>query len=119
MKTVEADMAAPEPVMGTIGEKIPPECLVLIETTVAPCTTVFVAWPILKKVFAKRGIESVQLLAHSFERVIPGKEYVANIRDFWRVCAGCEEEVKRRVEKFQHEVLNTKDFPLTVMDRPI
>ena len=105
--------------MRTIGEKIPPQCLVLIETTVAPGTTEFVAWPILKKAFAKRGIENLPLLAHSFERVMPVKEYVANIRDFWRVCAGCEEESRMRVEKFLHEVLNTKDFPLTLMDRPI
>ena len=91
----------------------------LIETTVAPCTTEFVAWPILKKAFSKRGIDSVPLLAHSFERVMPGKEYVASIRDFWRVCAGCENESRKRVEKFLHEVLNTKKFPLTVMDRPI
>jgi nucleotide sugar dehydrogenase len=78
-----------------------------------------VAWPILKKAFAGRGIRSEPLLAHSFERVMPGKEYVASIRDFWRVCAGCNAEAKKRVEKFLHEVLNTKDFPLTVMDRPI
>ncbi len=119
MKNGEADMAALEDTMRTIGEKIPPECLVLIETTVAPGTTEFVAWPILKKEFQKRKISSVPLLAHSFERVMPGKDYVASIRDFWRVCSGCEENARRRVEKFLHEVLNTKDFPLTVMDRPI
>ena len=119
MKTGEADMAALEATIRTIGEKIQPECLVLIETTVAPGTTEFVAWPILKKAFSKRKINGVPLLAHSFERVMPGKEYVASIRDFWRVCAGCEEISKKRVEKFLHEVLNTKEFPLTVMDRPI
>jgi nucleotide sugar dehydrogenase len=119
MRSGEADMAALEDTMHTIGEKIPPQCLVLIETTVAPGTTEFVAWPILKKAFSKRGIDSVPLLAHSFERVMPGKEYVASIRDFWRVCAGCENESRKRVEKFLHEVLNTKKFPLTVMDRPI
>lgn len=119
MRSGEADMAALEDTMRTIGEKIPPECLVLIETTVAPGTTEFVAWPILKKAFAKRGIGSVPLLAHSFERVWPGKDYVATIRDFWRVCAGCEETSRKRVEKFLHEVLNTKEFPLTVLDRPI
>jgi len=119
MKSGEADMAALEDTMRTIGEKIQPTCLVLIETTVAPGTTEFVAWPILKKAFAKRGIEEVPLLAHSFERVMPGKEYVASIRDFWRVCAGCTKEARDRVEKFLHEVLNTKEFPLTVMDRPI
>ena len=119
MKSGEADMAALEDTMRTIGQHIRPECLVLIETTVAPGTTEFVAWPILKKEFAKRGINSIPLLSHSFERVMPGKQYVASIRDFWRVCSGCEPVARARVEKFLHEVLNTKDFPLTVMDRPI
>jgi UDP-N-acetyl-D-glucosamine dehydrogenase len=119
MKSGEADMAALEATLKTIGEKIPAHCLTLIETTVAPGTTEFVAWPILKKAFAKRGIKSVPLLAHSFERVMPGKEYVSSIRDFWRVCSGCDAEARKKVEKFLHEVLNTKDFPLTVMDRPI
>jgi nucleotide sugar dehydrogenase len=119
MRSGEADMAALEDTMRTIGEKIPEKCMVLIETTVAPGTTEFVAWPILKKEFVRRGITSLPLLAHSFERVMPGKQYVASIRDFWRVCAGCDEEARKRVEKFLHEVLNTRDFPLTVMDRPI
>ena len=44
--------------MRTIGEKIPPKCLTLIETTVAPGTTEFVAWPILKKAFATRGLKT-------------------------------------------------------------
>jgi UDP-N-acetyl-D-glucosamine dehydrogenase len=119
MRTGEADMAALEATMKTIGEKISPQCLVLIETTVAPGTTEFVAWPIMKKAFAKRGIDSTPLLAHSFERVMPGREYVSSIRDFWRVCSGCDIQARIRVEKFLHEVLNTKDYPLTVMDRPI
>jgi UDP-N-acetyl-D-mannosaminuronate dehydrogenase len=54
MKTGEAEMAALEATLKTIGEKIQPKCLVLIETTVAPGTTEFVAWPILKKAFHAR-----------------------------------------------------------------
>lgn len=119
MVTGEADMEALKATMKTIGEKMPPHCLVLIETTVAPGTTEFVAWPILKAKFKERGLESEPILAHSFERVMPGREYVSSIRDFWRVCAGCNDEARERVEKFLHEVLNTKEFPLTVMDRPI
>lgn len=119
MVTGEADMAALEATIRTIGERIQPHCLTLIETTVAPGTTEFVARPIMKKAFAARGIESEPLLAHSFERVMPGKEYVASIRDFWRVCSGCNAEARKRVEKFLREVLNTEKFPLTVMDRPI
>lgn len=119
MRTGETDMAALEASMRTIGEKIPPHALTLIETTVAPGTTEFVAWPIMKKAFAKRGLKETPLLSHSFERVMPGKEYVSSIRDFWRVCSGCNKEARDKVEKFLHEVLNTKEFPLTVMDRPI
>ncbi|MBN1788265.1 MAG: hypothetical protein JW806_07705 [Sedimentisphaerales bacterium] len=119
LRTGEADMAALEATMKTIGQRIQPNCLVLIETTVAPGTTEFVAWPILKKAFQNRGINSEPLLSHSFERVMPGRNYVSSIRDFWRVCSGCNAEARKRVEKFLHEVLNTAEFPLTVMDRPI
>ena len=119
MRTGEVEMGALEATIKTISQKVPPNCLTLIETTVAPGTTEFVAWPIMKKVFQERGIESEPLLAHSFERVMPGKHYVSSIRDFWRVCSGCNAEARQRVEKFLHEVLNTDEFPLTVMDRPI
>ena len=119
LRTGEADMAALEATMKVIGDRVRPECLVLIETTVAPGTTEFVAYPIMKKAFAARGLETPPLLAHSFERVMPGREYVKSIRDFWRVCSGCNPEARRRVVKFLPEVLNTGEFPLTVMDRPI
>jgi UDP-N-acetyl-D-glucosamine dehydrogenase len=119
MRTGRAEMAALEATIKTIGEKVPPDCLTLVETTVAPGTTEFVAWPIMKKAFAERGIKTEPLLAHSFERVMPGRQYVASIRDFWRVCSGCNAQARERVEKFLREVLNTEEFPLTVMDRPI
>ncbi len=119
VRSGQTDMAALEASLGVIAEHVPPEALVLIETTVAPGTTEQVAYPIMKKVFRKRGIKTDPLLAHSYERVMPGKNYVASIRDFWRVCSGINEEAKKRVVKFLTEVLNTEKFPLTVMDRPI
>ena len=119
MKTGETEMAALEASLRTMGEKIQPGCLVVIETTVAPGTTEFVALPILRKAFRARGILEEPLLAHSFERVMPGREYVKSIRDFWRVCSGCNLEAKKRVVKFLTEVLNVDEFPVTVMDRPI
>ena len=119
MRTGQAEMDALEATIKTIGEKVPAKCLTLIETTVAPGTTEFIAWPIMKKAFAARGIKSEPLLAHSFERVMPGRHYVSSIRDFWRVCSGCNQQARERVEKFLNEVLNTEQYPLTVMDRPI
>ena len=75
--------------------------------------------PIMRKAFRARGIETDPVLAHSFERVMPGREYVSSIRDFWRVCAGCSPKARERVVQFLTDVLNTDEFPLTVMDRPI
>jgi nucleotide sugar dehydrogenase len=115
-----ADIAALESSLVTIGQKIDPDCLVLIETTVPPGTTEYVAYPTIKKAFAKRGIhESEPLIAHSFERVMPGRNYVASIRDFWRVCSGINDVSRQRVVKFLTNVLNVEKYPLTVLDQPI
>ncbi|MCF8038158.1 MAG: hypothetical protein K9K79_02480 [Desulfohalobiaceae bacterium] len=152
----QAEIRALEDSLKVIGERIVPDCLVLIETTVPPGTTEYVAYPILKKAFKQRGLvqrtedggqktedsstknkeRSIRnplssvishpspgtaepLLAHSFERVMPGREYVASIRDFWRVCSGINETAKERVIAFLSEVLNVADYPLTVLDRPV
>lgn len=102
-----------------IGDLIPPEALVLIETTVPPGTTEQVAYPLIKKGFRKRGINTEPIIAHSYERVMPGAEYVASIRNFWRVCSGINQASRERVIKFLSEVIDTENFPLTVLDRPI
>jgi nucleotide sugar dehydrogenase len=114
-----AEIAALEESLKIIGERIPPECLVLIETTVPPGTTEYVAYPIIKKAFERRGIAAEPLLSHSYERVMPGRDYVSSIRDFWRVCSGVNDASRTRVSKFLSEVLNVEKFPLTVLDRPI
>jgi nucleotide sugar dehydrogenase len=115
----QVEMTALEESFDIIAHRIPAHCLVLIETTVAPGTTEQVALPAMRKVFRQRGIKSDPLIAHSYERVMPGRDYVASIRDFWRVCSGVNEKAKQRVVKFLNEVLNTQKFPLTVLDRPI
>jgi nucleotide sugar dehydrogenase len=185
VRSGHAEIKALEESLKVIGEHISPDCLVLIETTVPPGTTEYVAYPIIKKAFERRGLvqrsedpgpadeerfssklkaESAKftaqssksnaesskdssspssdltsgvssspitdnrqlttvmaepLLAHSFERVMPGRNYVASIRDFWRVCSGINDQARQRVEKFLSEVLNVSDYPLTVLDRPI
>ena len=114
-----AEITPLEKSLAIMAEYISPDALILIETTVAPGTTEQIAYPIMKKVFEKRGIKSDPLLAHSFERVMPGKDYVASIRDFWRVCSGINNKARERVVKFLNDILNTKDYPLTVLDKPI
>ncbi len=115
-----ADIVALEDSLGVIGAHIQPDCLVLIETTVPPGTTEYVAYPIIKRAFAERDLQDHEpLLSHSYERVMPGREYVASIRDFWRVCSGINDVSRERVVSFLSDVLNVEKFPLTVMDRPI
>ncbi|MFZ7110836.1 MAG: nucleotide sugar dehydrogenase [Desulfatiglandales bacterium] len=119
LRTGHAEISALEESFKIIGERIDPGCLVLIETTVPPGTTEYVAYPHIKKAFKKRGIKEEPLLSHSFERVMPGRNYVGSVRDFWRVCSGINQESRSRVTKFLSEVLNTDKYPLTVLDRPI
>ena len=115
-----ADIHALEESLKTIGQRVAPECLVLIETTVPPGTTEYVAYPIIKKAFAGRGLKDREpLLAHSFERVMPGRNYVASIRDFWRVCSGINLPARERVTEFLSRVINVDQYPLTVLDSPI
>lgn len=114
----QANMAALEESLEIIGEHVSPETLIMIETTVPPGTTEQVAYPIMRKVFRRRGIQTDPLLAHSFERVMPGERYVDSIRNYWRVCSGINEKATQKVVKFLGEIINTVDYPLTVLDRP-
>ena len=113
------EMRAIEESFRILGDFIEPSCLVLIETTVPPGTTENIAYPILKKAFKRRGIKAEPLLAHSFERVMPGREYVKSIRNFWRVCSGINKESEKRVVEFLSEVIDIENYPLTVLERPI
>lgn len=119
VKSGNADIQALEESFKIIGQKISPKTLVLIETTVPPGTTEYIAYPYIKKAFEERGLSEDPLLAHSFERVMPGKEYVASIRNFWRVCSGINDEAKAKVVRFLSEVIEVEKFPLTVLDRPM
>ena len=66
--------------------------LILIESTVPPGTCDKVLSPILDQELRLREIlpHSVHL-AHSFERVMPGENYLASITNFWRVYSASSE----------------------------
>ena len=115
LRSGHADISALEDSFKIIGEKILPHCLVLIETTVPPGTTEYVAHPLIKRGFTSRGIDDEPLLAHSYERVMPGKDYVRSVKDFWRVCSGINRKSREKVERFLSEILNVDEYPLTVL----
>jgi len=97
----------------TIAQRVKPGCLVVVETTVPPGTCAKVIRPVLDRCALERGlpVDSI-LLAHAYERVMPGEHYLASITDFWRVFAGHTPASGDACEKFLSQVVNVADFPL-------
>jgi len=113
------DMSAFRDGMKTLGKHISADCLVLVETTVPPGTCQNVVKPLLEEEFKKRGIDTLThppLIAHSYERVMPGAKYVSSIRDFWRVFSGVNEKSKDIAREFLNNILDTRNYPLTELD---
>ena len=103
----------------TLGQNIQPHCLVLVETTVPPGTCEKVVKPILEEEFTKRGIDiriNPPLVAHSYERVMPGSKYVASIRDFWRVFSGVNQKSIELCREFLSNCLDVDNYPLTQLE---
>jgi nucleotide sugar dehydrogenase len=97
-----------------VAEHIREHTLVIIETTVPPGTTEKILKPMFTEVFERRGLDvSTLRLAHSYERVMPGKEYLHSITHFYRVYSGVDAPSKQEARKFLESFINTQEFPLT------
>ena len=98
----------------TIGCSIGANTLVIVETTVAPGTCEHIIAPILYEECENRGIERDSIrIAHSFERVMPGENYLNSIVNYWRVYAGHTKESSSSCREFLETIINTQRFPLT------
>ena len=98
----------------TIGANARPGALVIVETTVPPGTCATVVWPELKAAAEGRGLsEDAFMLAHSYERVMPGPGYMDSIVNYWRVYAGGTESAADACEAFLSSFVNVDDYPLT------
>lgn len=95
-----------------LGQRIQPSCLVIVETTVPPGFCKHVVMPILKEEFARRGISDEPLVCHSYERVMPGRDYLSSIRNFPRTYAGCSPRATERAREFLSSVIDQRKFPL-------
>ncbi|VAW70951.1 UDP-N-acetyl-D-mannosaminuronate dehydrogenase [hydrothermal vent metagenome] len=98
----------------TIGRSVQEGTLIIVETTVPPGTCEKVVVPILEQELQKRDMNAKSIhVAHSYERVMPGDDYLASIIDYWRVFAGHTQEAGDFCEEFLSKVINVKDYPLT------
>jgi UDP-N-acetyl-D-glucosamine dehydrogenase len=99
--------------IATIARHMSPGALVMVETTVPPGTCEKVVAPELAQGLAARGLPADSfLLAHSYERVMPGPGYLASAINFWRVYAGHTLAAAERCEWFLGRVMNVQDYPL-------
>jgi UDP-N-acetyl-D-glucosamine dehydrogenase len=96
-----------------LGLRLPAGSLLVVETTVPPGTCEKIVVPEIAAALSERALPPEALLvAHSYERVMPGDGYLDSIVNFWRSYAGTTEEAADACEAFLSQVVNTAAFPL-------
>jgi UDP-N-acetyl-D-glucosamine dehydrogenase len=116
-----ADLSNFKNAIRDIGNRMRPNTLLLIETTVPPGTTENIVKPIIEESFVERGIvlsKKPPSIAHSYERVMPGENYVQSIKGFWRTFSGTTEEATRKTREFLSNIIDTKKYPLWELPKP-
>jgi nucleotide sugar dehydrogenase len=98
-----------------IGREMREDALVLVETTVPVGTTERVVLPILSVERQARGIKTPPLVAHAFERVTPGPNYVDSIRNCFRVFSGVDAASAERARAFLAQIVDVAEFPLQAL----
>jgi len=100
-----------------IGDNIRPGTLIIVETTVPPGTCDKIVVPELRVALEARGLAGNEfLLAHSYERVMPGEAYLESITHYWRVYAGDTAEATAACKDFLSDVIDIESYPLTALD---
>lgn len=113
---IDVDLDTFRQAVRAVGRHMRPDALVLVETTVPVGTCERVVLPALREERARRGIDASPYLAHAYERVMPGPNYVDSIRRFWRVFSGIDEASATRAREFLRTYVDTESFPLCELD---
>ena len=90
--------------------------LLIIESTIPPGTCEKKIIPLIKKITKKRKINNEDIkLAYTYERVMPGENYLNSIENYWKVMSGINRKSTNECKKFLKSIINTKKFPLTIL----
>lgn len=96
-----------------IGSRIKRGSLVLLETTIPPGTCEKIILPQLTKSLKQRKMKLNDIyFSYSFERVMPGKNYLNSITSNYRCYSGFNNLSKNKCKKFLSSFINIKKFPL-------
>jgi nucleotide sugar dehydrogenase len=114
LKDFDVDLEGFKEAIRSIGFNCRNDVLVLVETTVPPGTCEKIVKPILEDQIGRRGLDTSKYhLGHSYERVMPGPEYINSIREFPRVYSGCDEDSADAIEFFLRTIIDTSVCSLT------
>jgi len=115
----DVDLSGFRKAVATIAAHCRPDVLVIVETTVPPGTCENVVLPVLREGLAARGLPATGIrLGHSYERVMPGPDYVDSIRTFPRVYSGIDGPSADATEAFLRTIIDTATCPLTRLASP-
>ena len=97
-----------------IAARCKEEVLILTETTVPPGTSQHIILPAIREGLEKRGLRTDRIrIGHSYERVMPGPNYIDSIQNFYRVYSGIDEQSADAVEAFLRTIIKTDEYPPT------
>lgn len=117
LNSYDIDLSSFKKAIQSIGENCKNDVLVLIETTVPPGTCKKIIVPIIKNCFNKRNLPFTNFkLGHSYERVMPGPDYIDSVKNFYRVYSGIDKKSSDATKQFLKTVISTKQFPLTMLE---
>jgi UDP-N-acetyl-D-glucosamine dehydrogenase len=107
------DLSGFKSAMKSIGDVCKEDALILIETTVPPGTSIL-AKEIIEKSLNVRNKDTKKIkIGHSYERVMPGPNYIDSIQNFYRVYSGINEYSADSVEAFLKTIIRIDEYPLT------
>ncbi len=114
LQSYDVDLSGFKAAMRAIGDRCKEDSLLLVETTVPPGTCEKVVTPIIRAGLEKRGKSTDKIMiGHSYERVMPGPEYINSIQNFYRVFSGIDEKSEAAAEAFLRTIIRTDEYPLT------
>ena len=110
----EVDFSQFRAAINTLGRRMKSGSLVVVETTVPPGTCSNIVVPEIDDELRKRDLpKGAILVAHSYERVTPGDDYLGSITRQPRVYSGFTEEAADACERFYSKILDPAEASLT------
>jgi len=110
----DVDLTSFKNAINVILENCRENVLLLVETTVPPGTCSKIIKSLVDNNLSKRGLDPKRLrLAHSYERVMPGPNYIDSIENFYRVYSANDQKSADDAEAFFKTIINTSKYPLT------